>query len=209
MISQNNSYIYCIFWENPNMYRREEVIYTRDSNFKFYLQINSFFKYIYSSSLLSAIDNLFYKGWENVFGRERGANLRLEKLLRFSLANDTAALLLEWVLLLWDAFEEDVLFLAGLNVVLDLLTAFRRLQVNRCMCWDDDPTQGRTLIEAWGKKVPESSWNAPEIWITGAKIKRGGKSHWKKGTNGKEVLMYDLIYQQCYNSHIREGFVSL
>lgn len=57
-----------------------------------------------------------------------GANLRYEKLLRSRLADDTATFLLEGVLVLWDAFYEDVLLLSGLNVVLEFLTAFRCLK---------------------------------------------------------------------------------
>lgn len=57
-----------------------------------------------------------------------GANLRCEKLLRYSLADDTATFLLEGVLLLCNAFDEDVLLLTCLNVLLDFLTAFRCLK---------------------------------------------------------------------------------
>lgn len=57
-----------------------------------------------------------------------GANLRYEKLLRSRLADDTASFLLEGVLVLWDAFDEDVLLLSGLNVFLEFLAAFRCLK---------------------------------------------------------------------------------
>lgn len=57
-----------------------------------------------------------------------GANLRYEKLLRSRLADDTAAFLLEGVLVLWNAFDEDVLLLSGLNVFLEFLAAFRCLK---------------------------------------------------------------------------------
>lgn len=53
-----------------------------------------------------------------------GANLRYEKLLRSSLADDTATFLLEGVLILWNAFDKDVLIHSSQNVVLDFLTAF-------------------------------------------------------------------------------------
>lgn len=57
-----------------------------------------------------------------------GANLRYEKLLRSTLADDTATFLLERVLVLCNAFDEDVLLLSSLNVVLDFLAAFRCLK---------------------------------------------------------------------------------
>lgn len=60
-----------------------------------------------------------------------GANLRYEKLLRLSLADDTATFLFEGVLLLWNAFDEGVLIHSSLNVVLDFLAAFR------CLKWSD------------------------------------------------------------------------
>lgn len=57
-----------------------------------------------------------------------GANLWHEKLLRSILADDTAAFLLERVLLLWNAFDEGVLLHSVLDVFLDFLTAFRCLK---------------------------------------------------------------------------------
>lgn len=52
------------------------------------------------------------------------ANLSYEKLFKFSLADNTAAFLLEGVLLLRDAFDQDVFFHTSLDVVLDFLAAF-------------------------------------------------------------------------------------
>lgn len=47
-----------------------------------------------------------------------------EKLLRSSLEKHTATFLLEGVLILWDAFDEDVFVHSGHDVVFDFLTAF-------------------------------------------------------------------------------------
>lgn len=44
------------------------------------------------------------------------------------LADDTSTFLLEGVLILWNAFDEDVLLHAGLDVLLDLLAAFGGLK---------------------------------------------------------------------------------
>lgn len=63
-----------------------------------------------------------------------GANLWHEKLLRSILADDTAAFLLERVLLLGDAFDEGVLLHSLLDVFLDFLTAFRRLKQSGKIC---------------------------------------------------------------------------
>lgn len=64
------------------------------------------------------------------------ANLRCEKLLGSSLADDTATFLLEGVLVLWNAFDKDVLLHSSLNVVLDFLTAFRCLKWSGKRHWD-------------------------------------------------------------------------
>lgn len=57
-----------------------------------------------------------------------GANLRYEKLLRYSLADYTATFLLEGVLVLCDSFDKDVFLHSSLNVFLDFLAAFRCLK---------------------------------------------------------------------------------
>lgn len=57
-----------------------------------------------------------------------GANLRYEKPFWSRLADDTSTFLLEGVLILGNAFDQDVLLHSSLNVLLDLLAAFRSLE---------------------------------------------------------------------------------
>lgn len=89
------------------------------------------------TSLVIKHRHLFtFKSWEKYFsyrchpsvtGLQRlssSANLSNEKLLKSSLADDTATFLLEGILLLRNSFNKNVLLLSSLNVLLYFFAAF-------------------------------------------------------------------------------------
>lgn len=118
-------------YKATNLTRRWGIIYTGTCD------VLQFLYLLCSSSHLSEPMCFMMAGRMSL-----GANLKNEKLLRSHLADDTATFLLEGVLVLWNAFDEDVLLLTTLNVVLDFFTAFG------CLKWTEG-TILNNLSQTW------------------------------------------------------------
>lgn len=116
----NGSQIYYITSKMNTQHMRVQIL--RDS-FTSHLEL---FKHLSMFVIVLFGQQSGFQLWLNLSRCPWAAlNTKLQK--SSTLANDTSTFLLEWVLLLWNAFDQRILFCSALYVLRNLFTAFGHL----------------------------------------------------------------------------------